>query len=353
VVTLPKDIRKHFKQYNLTPHRWELIGDLSQSHAFLKKIRPDTNGHRRLEALWLEMSGSQIHWTEAYAIHNILQLNGFATKYLSIRSQVTNDPKNFMKDHWKNMEDPQGLRAWTRLQYDDWVSHFPWNNDLLVKIVPAVHGTSEEVAYSIITTGFVALSKLDSGYYGKGIYFTTSVEYALPYFATKSKPTVIICLVISGNAYPVIEHPHYDGSFMGTAMTPGYHSHYVLTRKDGYPCPKILYKEKNQFYDELVIEQEASILPFYLLKISTENLSTLALAFQKEQEALRNSALIDPRTLNFKDLTADMSGKVSPLRKTKLLDEMEEKKDEAELFELKTDDLDTSSSSDTPTQTIK
>jgi hypothetical protein len=127
----------------------------------------------------------------------------------------------------------------------------------------------------------------------------------------------------------VIEHPHYDGSFMGTAMTPGYHSHYVLTRKDGYPCPKILYEE--QFYDELVIEQEASILPFYLLKISTDNLSTLALAFQKEQESLRNSiGLVDPRTLNFSE-TPDKSGKVPPLRKTKLPNEIEEKKDEAEV----------------------
>jgi len=157
-----------------------------------------------------------------------------------------------------------------------------------VKIVPAIHGTSEDIANSIITTGFVALSKLDSGYYGKGVYFTTSVQYALPYFATKSSPVVIICLVISGNAYPVIEHPDEEKSFMGAALSPGYHSHYVLTRKDGYPCYKIMsgYDEE-QFFDELVIEQEAAILPFYYLKVSRENLSTLALKFQKEQEILR------------------------------------------------------------------
>jgi len=44
---------------------------------------------------------------------------------------------------------------------------------------------------------------------------------------------------------------------------------------------------KNSFFDELVIEQEAAILPFYYLKVSRENLSTLALKFQKEQEILR------------------------------------------------------------------
>jgi hypothetical protein len=239
--------------------------------------------------LWYAMGGStEIQIEEAYAIHNMLLLHGFAIKHTSITSQVKRDSKTFQKDNWKEKLDPDGLRAWTRERYDQWVEKFSWNQDLLVKIIPAIHGTNETEAYNIIQSNFVALSKLDSGYYGKGIYFTSSVEYALPYFATKPNPTVIICLVISGNAYPVIEHPTKSGKGLsGAALMPGYNSHYVLTRKNGFPCSKITSgKPGEEFYDEIVIEQEASILPFYLLKISRNNLGPIALKLQKEIDRL-------------------------------------------------------------------
>jgi len=316
VANLPSDIRRHFKQYSVNPRPWTLVGDINQSHAYIKKLRPGTKGARRLEGLWLEMGGAEIKWTEAYAIHNMILLNGFATKHTNLTSQVTLDPKNFMKDHWKDLSDPAGVRAWTKLQYDRWVNRFVWNEGLSVKIVPAIHGTSEEIANSIVKTGFVALSKLDSGYYGKGIYFTTSVEYALPYFATKPSPSVIIFLVISGNVYPIIEHPKIKGSFMGAPLVPGYHSHYVLTRKDGYPCHKILSRDEGEeYFDELVIEQEASILPFYFLKISTANLANLAIQFQKQQEQLRKEEAIRLTSFHSEQEVVEVLNKAMEKRK--------------------------------------
>jgi len=218
-------------------------------------------------------------------------LNIFAQKHTNVTSNVINSPETFLSQNWKEAKDKHGVRKWTREEYEKKVKQFRWNESLQVPIIPTIHGTNEDIAYNIIKTGFVALAKLDSGYYGKGIYFTTSAEYGLPYYATKVKPTVIISLVVSGNAYPVIEHPRLSkkNSFMGAAFMPGYNSHYVLTRKDGFPCPKIYSGlGEEQFYDEVVIEQESFVLPFYLVKISTKNLLSMALVLQKEQERLLN-----------------------------------------------------------------
>jgi len=143
------------------------------------------------------------------------RLSNFANNWASTMTQVRNNPKLFINKQWK--ENGEELRLWVNEQYTKKVSLFNWNNNLEVPIIPALHGTDETVAYSIITTSFVALAKGDAGYYGKGLYFTTSAEYALPYFATKPSPTVLICFLITGNSYPVIEHPRAEKNLMGSA----------------------------------------------------------------------------------------------------------------------------------------
>ena len=42
-------------------------------------------------------------------------------------------------------------------------------------IIPAVHGTSMEIAWKIVQNGFSNLSILDAGYYGRGIYTLSTV----------------------------------------------------------------------------------------------------------------------------------------------------------------------------------
>jgi hypothetical protein len=48
------------------------------------------------------------------------------------------------------------------------------------------------------------------GYYGKGIYFSTSAVYIIPYFASKKRPAVLVSLLLPGNPFPVIENPHEE-----------------------------------------------------------------------------------------------------------------------------------------------
>jgi len=61
-----------------------------------------------------------------------------------------------------------------------------------------IHGTAAGVAAKILNTGFSNLSLLDAGYYGRGIYFTRSAMYALPYYGTKKDPAIVICLTAPG-----------------------------------------------------------------------------------------------------------------------------------------------------------
>jgi hypothetical protein len=49
------------------------------------------------------------------------------------------------------------------------------------------------------------LSALDVGFFGSGIYFSTSAKYIIPYFATKSNPAIIVSFLIPGNPFPVVE----------------------------------------------------------------------------------------------------------------------------------------------------
>jgi len=282
---LPRAIKKHHIHYTRFPLLWEKRGE-GASLSFIRSIRNDSKDMNKLNLLWEIMGGSMIEIEEAFAVHTPHQLINFANKWASTVTQVKNNPKLFINQKWK--ENGEELRLWVHEQYLNKVKQFPWNENLLVPIIPAIHGTDENVAYSIITTSFVALAKGDAGYYGKGLYFTTSAEYALPYFATKPSPTVLICYLITGNSYPVIEHPKSSKqNLMGGALMPNFQSHYVLCRIDGMPIPDIMdHTSEDSYYDEIVIEQESAVVPFYLLKIKRDNLLPLVTEIQKRQEKL-------------------------------------------------------------------
>jgi len=143
-----------------------------------------------------------------------------------------------------------------------------WNRSEDLPIIPAVHVTRRSTAWQIAASGFAALATYDSGYYGKGIYFSTNAIYGLLYFSRNQMPAVIISYILPGNIYPVIEDPNDKTStLLGKGISP-YHSNYVLVQLDGMPVTEI--KHKN--FDELVIDQEGNVLPAYILFLSTKNL---------------------------------------------------------------------------------
>jgi len=129
--------------------------------------------------------------------------------------------------------------------------------------------------------GFAALATMDAGWYGQGIYVTTSAVYALPYYAEKQSPVMIISYVLPGNVYPVIEVPQSENSLAGYPLQAGYSSHYILTDLEGLPHSK----QKNEpLYDELVIAQEGQITPAFLVKIDPTRVQSAYSTFLNQQK---------------------------------------------------------------------
>jgi len=92
----------------------------------------------------------------------------------------------------------------------------------------------------------------------------------------KKNPVILISFVLPGNIFPVSEsHRDNTRSLLGTPIKSGFQSHYVLVKADGTVCPQIM----NQYYDELVIDQEAQILPGFLMEIDRSNLGEIAQQF--------------------------------------------------------------------------
>jgi len=191
---------------------------------------------------------------------------------------MKNDPKHFWKNHWKN--DVARINVIDKLTQK--INSWPWNKNLSIEdsvVLPMVHATDASIAWSIAAAGFAALAILDPGFYGKGIYFSSSAMYTLPYVASKTHPAILICFTAPGNPYPVIENPSEKNNLLGKNILHGYQSHYVITSKSCLPW-RIEDGPENCF-DELVLSLEAQVIPLFLLRIDKSNLTKLVADFVK------------------------------------------------------------------------
>ncbi|CAF1199812.1 unnamed protein product [Didymodactylos carnosus] len=109
------------------------------------------------------------------------------------------------------------------------------------KFVRMWHGCAREIVPHIISEGFAANSDRDEGWYGNGIYFTSSAQYASVYSGKNG--CIVMCYVLVLNPFPIIDMKD-GGRFQGRGNYKNYHGHYVNT------CP-----------DEFVVFQETYILP--------------------------------------------------------------------------------------------
>ena len=117
------------------------------------------------------------------------------------------------------------LRVAQRFAADPWRSSplCPW-----ARVYTLFHACrSLEIALAICRGGFASLAMLDAGFYGQGIYLTGQLAYAAGVYGRQMRDeeraagrgdgriTVLVCDVVVGNAYPVIEHPEGPLSLMG------------------------------------------------------------------------------------------------------------------------------------------
>ena len=137
-----------------------------------------------------------------------------------------------------------------------------------VPVVRVWHGCSRKTVPKLLSDGFAALSKLDKGWFGTAMYFTSSAKYAAEYIG--SNGCLIMCYVALLNPFPVIADDAPPGTssknfrFYGRGNYANYQCHYVPVapvdemRCDYRPPPSGV---EDASYDELAIFQQADILP--------------------------------------------------------------------------------------------
>lgn len=130
----------------------------------------------------------------------------------------------------------------------------------------------------------------------------------------------MLCLTIPGNPNPIVENRKEENSHMGKPIQSGYQSNYVLTTLDGNPCDRI-FREGEVYYDELILDQEAQVVPVAIIELYTEKLMPVASKFKRDTSAISRG----------------VSSRV------KLLDENVSKKDDSTVSDEREDETSTSS----------
>ena len=84
--------------------------------------------------------------------------------------------------------------------------------------------------------------------------------------------TVLVCNVVVGNLYPVIEDPDGATSLKGKPGVPKYDAHGVLVREGPCkPCPPAQWGAGPRMFSELVVFDSASILPRCILGVRKQH----------------------------------------------------------------------------------
>jgi len=141
-----------------------------------------------------------------------------------------------------------------------------------------IQGTKAKFAWRIADNGFATLSDTDPGYFGKGIYFTSDIEYAWRF--AKPEKTIngnnqviegprafVIAMTIPGNIFPVTK------SCVGTTCEKGFQSHYTMVENidnAAVPISADQLRQPHKYVDELVLFQDPQCLPLFIVYYSAE-----------------------------------------------------------------------------------
>jgi hypothetical protein len=277
---LPDQVAKHYKDCIMNEELWEKLPN--EPELFRKQLT-EKEDIDHVQSLFLRLDGSGIVVSQIFAVYNPSLVYQMGLTWEKFENRVLTNPQMFYAEKWRSDETKTRSqikqKAWVKETFVNRVAQFEWNQELSAPIIPTIHGTSAHVAWKVCQSGFATLSALDIGFFGAGIYFTTSAKYAVPYFATKPNPSIIISFLIPGNPFPVTEDPNDPAvSIAGHALKPGYQSHYVLTTNRGMPFPQIEYKN---IFDELVIRQETQVAPAYVLMLDPKGFPQLIRSFER------------------------------------------------------------------------
>uniref|UniRef100_A0A6B2KZ36 Poly [ADP-ribose] polymerase n=1 Tax=Arcella intermedia TaxID=1963864 RepID=A0A6B2KZ36_9EUKA len=282
---LGRDNKQQWKKYEGKPLHYSLT------------ISPASDLEKPVLEIFKMLQGEAIDIKSIKAVYNPALVKAFCSYRSEIRSKREKSPEQYNKTDWKKADQAE-LREYIMTEYDALISKYSWNKDNeLAPIIPVIHGTTKKLALLISQNGF-ATSHVEHGFYGKGIYFTSSALYASPNYGSRSSPAIMICWLIPGNPYPVTEHPKKpEISLLGRALLPGYQSHYVLTNTSGLPIKST--KTKSTVYDEIVVENNHQVVPAFIIAPHKKHLAALMKQF--DREVVRTNTTVNNKQNNFKD----------------------------------------------------
>lgn len=189
---------------------------------------------------------------------------------------------------WPN-ESPTTETDWRQRVSDKWnAMAFRDNTYRHIKLLPFWHGTDPAILGSIFETGYANLATTDSGFFGKGLYFSNAADYAYRcYSRGEGKEVgvlgeggvVLLNWVASFSAYPVIQGD--IAKLSGKGNYQNYDAHFIPVMPkspnnpnevDYYPCDTI---DMLATYYELVTFESGACLPRYLITVQKILLKSL------------------------------------------------------------------------------
>lgn len=253
----------HFDPTLLQDKRW-----VDKTKYYLLPLEKTDAEYQKIEKLFMETASKGWHIKKMDLIWNKELSRGFDLQR-GVLSNRSNKPTFQPTYHLEN-DATHRKNTFERLQ--KYASKFNSSNEVIT--VPVFHGTSSEVLHDICSDGFACLKSTDAGYFGQGLYFTNSSEYAGKIYAKESngQKILIFSWISLGNVYPVIEGDMEKLS--GKASYKNYDSHYVPVKPASSSPFETAYFPCNDktpaVYDEYVIFNSFQAIPRCVIYFSTQ-----------------------------------------------------------------------------------
>jgi len=278
---LPKEITRSYADAIERPQKWTQVTKTGSLFAKTMSLE-SADAAFPLQVLSM-LEGDELIPKNIYAVYNPMLVDAFALTKEKLDTRANMSRDLFFCERWQDERCTKEILQARRDTYKAFLARaelFPWNSDpkMTLPIFATIHGTSLGAAWKICSNGFASLSLVDAGFYGVGMYFTTFAKYALPYFISATEPAIIISYLIPGNTYPATEHPFTKPeSLIGTNLQKGYQSHYIRTDTTGMPTTNT-----DNFYDEIVINQESQVCPAFIIELDSSNFGPLMAIYQRK-----------------------------------------------------------------------
>ena len=156
-----------------------------------------------------------------------------------------------------------------------------------VKVLPLWHGTDKTICHSISESGFVYFGKTsigskqsedpkstDEGYFGSGIYFTSSARYAADIYG---KGHLLMAWVSMREPFPVVGNPKHEDmrTLKGKGAYKHYNAHYVpvVSTDPSNPNNPIYFPCKagqRPTFDEIVVFQDSQALGRFWVELEVD-----------------------------------------------------------------------------------